>query len=147
MLPLRAKLPVVCCLLLGCLGCGGRSGPSDSPSPTAERLEKIGDAYVRATTLHNRPPRNLEELLPALKYYGKTEELLVSPNDGAPFHIVWGVELRRLKAKGKAIPIIAYEKTGKDGKRHVLRGRNEVLLLSAGELKSATFPPDYTFPF
>jgi hypothetical protein len=110
-------------------------------------LQYIGVSYVRATLRLNRPPARLDELLPDLQELGKADQILVSPNDGQPFEIVWGVELRKLKARGSAVPILAYEKTGKNGKRHVLRGRTEVLEMTDSELKAGKFPPDYKFPF
>lgn len=132
-------------------GCRSKSKDTadleDSETPNAKNLEKIGDAYVRASNTLRHPPNNLEELLPSLNDFGKPEEILVSSVDGQKFEIVWGVELRMLQAKGNDIPIIAYERNGKDGKRNVLRGRSEVLLLSESKLKSGKFPEGYKFPF
>jgi hypothetical protein len=128
------------------LGCSSSATP-EPPTPTAINLQAIGDAYVRATQRLTRPPANLNELLPSLKEHGKVEQLLRSPSDGVNFEIVWGIELRMLKARGSDVPIVAYERFGKDGLRHVLRGRSEVLLLSEGSLKAAKFPEDYKFPF
>jgi hypothetical protein len=136
-------------VLLGCLagaGCG-QSVDFTPPSPTQRNLTNIGSAYTSATIRLNRPPANLEDLSPDLEKHGPTADLLRSPNDGELFELVWGVELRGLKAKGNEIPVIAYEKKGRDGKRHVLRGRSEVLLLTESQLKSARFPPGYTLPF
>jgi hypothetical protein len=150
MLPRRARPFGVCWVLVGCLavaGCRARPIERKELSPAGQHLEKIGDAYLRATTHLDRPPKNLEELVDVMKIYSKPEEILRSPGDGENFEIVWGVELRRMTATGRDIPIVAYEKVGKDGRRHVLRGRTEVLLLTPGELKSAKFPPGYKFPF
>ncbi len=85
--------------------------------------------------------------MPYLEQQGNPAEILHSPNDDADFEIVWNVELRQLKAKGNDIPVVAYEKRGKDGKRFVLRGRSEILELTESSLKSATFPAGYNFPF
>jgi hypothetical protein len=137
------------CVLLGGLaaaGCGSRT-PEAPPSEIEKKLDAIGDAYLRATVRLHKPPQNLDDLLPSLQEFGNPDDLLRSPDDNQPFEIVWGVELRRLKARGSDIPIIAFEKVGKDGKRHVLRGRSEVLRLTTGELKSARFPDGYNFPF
>ena len=139
------------CVLFVCLspvGCG-KKGPSTEPlTPTEENLETIGEAYTRATIRLNRPPENLNDLLPSLREgRGKPDELLRSPNDGENFEIVWGVELRMLKAKGNDIPVIAYEKKGKGGKRHVLRGRSGLLVLTETELRSAKFPEGYKLSF
>jgi hypothetical protein len=149
MRPIRAKpLGVVCvlCAALVSVGCG-KGASAKLETPTAKNLEKIGDAYLRACTRLNRPPANMAELMLDLKDQGVPAEILRSPNDGAEFEIVWGVELRRLRAKGNDVPIIAYEKRGKDGKRYVLRGRDEPLELSDSELRSAKFPDGYVLPF
>jgi hypothetical protein len=149
MLTWQVKSFAVCFLLIGCLCAGGCSrGSTPEPlSPTHVNLQRIGNAYAYACTRLKRPPENLEDLTPSLQDQGVPEDILRSPNDGERFAIVWGVELRKLKVKGNDLPIIAYERLGKDGKRHVLRGRSEVLLLSESALKEAAFPPGYRFPF
>jgi hypothetical protein len=150
--PLRfcLRLPGVCCLLLGWLGAAGCGAPAGAPvpkdDPARESLEHIGDAYGRATFGLNRPPANLKELQPYLKEQGDPAKLLRSPNDGEDFVIVWGVELRQLKARGNDVPIVAFEKTGKGGQRYVLRGRSDVVLMTDVQLKAATFPPGYSPP-
>jgi hypothetical protein len=150
MLPKCARRVGIYCALVGCFAAGGcRATPVDSTelSPTGQHLEKVGDAYLRATLRLGRPPANLEELKSGFPPNVKAEEILRSPGDGENFEIIWGVELRQLKARGSDVPIIAYEKNGKDGRRHVLRGRNEVLLMTPGQLKAAKVPSGYTFPF
>jgi hypothetical protein len=127
-------------------GCG-KSSPPEYTTPIERNLEHIGNAYLYATNRLTRPPQNLDELMPELKKQGSPDELLLSPNDGEKYEIVWGVELRGMKATGSDIPIIAYEKKGKGGTRYVLRGRREVLQMSASTLKAAKFPSGYQFPF
>ena len=118
--------------------------PAAQDDPTRQKLEQIGAAYMRANIKLGRPPANAKELLPHLQEIGKPEQILHSPSDGEDFVIVWGVELRNMKATGNAIPIVAYEKVGKDGSRHVLRGRADVVLMSEGQLRGATFPSGYS---
>jgi hypothetical protein len=116
----------------------------DRQDPTRLKLESIGRAYIWATRSLGRPPADLTELLPFVEKQGKPTNILSSPNDGQGFEIVWGVDLRQLKARGSAVPVIAYEKVGKGGKRYVLRGRADVVLLTDGELKSSAFPEGYS---
>jgi len=150
----RARPLGFCCVLLGCVAAAGcRSSVKTAlDAPAARNLEKIGDAYLRATQQKDKPPQGLDDLLPALKEQttkesSRPEDLLRSPNDDEKYEIVWGVELRRMKATGNDVPIIAFEKRGKDGQRYVLRGQKEVLLMSESQLRSATFPEGYKLPF
>jgi hypothetical protein len=133
--------------LLGVAGCGTTGTPvEDRADPVRKQLEAIGVAYVHATSRLRHPPNNKQELLPALQEHGDPAKLLVSPNDGQEFVIVWGVDLKQIKALGDAVPIIAFEKDGKDGMRYVLRGRSDIVQMTAGQLKGAVFPSDYTPP-
>jgi hypothetical protein len=131
-------------------GCGSTT-TYDSPTPPSEtqkRLNSLGDVYLRSTMRHNRPPKSLLDLAQTLKdTQMKADDVLKSADDGQPFEIVWGVDLRSLQATGSDIPIVAFEKTGKDGKRHVLRGRSEILLMTESELRSGKFPDGYKLPF
>jgi hypothetical protein len=104
----------------------------------------IGRVYLRAGQKLGRPPANLKELLPTFPEPAKAPELLKSPNDGEDFVIVWGVDLRTPGKTGNEIPIVAYEKKGNGGKRHVLRGYGDVILMTDGQLRGAAFPPGYT---
>ncbi|MCY2969667.1 MAG: hypothetical protein NTZ30_03240 [Planctomycetota bacterium] len=132
-------LPIV--MLVGC-------GSGDKPSaittdPTIISLDKLGGAYIRGTP----PPKTKAELLAIFKSCNHPKELLISPSDGQEFIIVYGVELKGLKVTGAQLPIVAFEKTGKDGKRYALRGMNTVVQLTEAELKSSVFPEGYKFPF
>jgi len=143
-----SKLVVLAFMFLAAMcGCGSYVSPPGLDSPSAKQLEKIGDAYLRATVQLNRPPSSEKEFLPFLKEQGKVAELLVSPVDKEKYVLVWGVELRMLKATGTEVPVVAYEKKGADGRRHVLRGRTDVYLLTEGELRGSVLPSGHSFPF
>lgn len=126
------------------LGCGSGDKPSTiTTDPTIIALDKLGGAYIRGTP----PPKTKAELLSILKSCNHPKELLISPSDGQEFIIVYSVELKGLKVTGAQLPIVAFEKTGKDGKRYALRGMNTVVQLTEAELKSSVFPEGYKFPF
>jgi len=148
MLPVRLLLSAIFAgWLVLSAGCSGSAPPPSLDSPSAKNLEKLGDAYLRATVQLNRPPANEKELMPFLKQQGKPEQIIVSPVDKEKYVIVWGVELRMMKETGTAIPVVAYEKKGEGGKRHVLRGRTDVYTLSEGELRQSVLPKGHSFPF
>ena len=131
-------------LFFTCLiGCGEEKPTMLIEDPTHLALEKIGNAYIRA----EKPPQNINELLTVMKMCNFPKELLKSPNDGQEFVIVYGVNLRMLKATGNQVPIVAFEKMGKDGKRYVLRGQSSVSQLSDSELQTSKFPDGYKLPF
>jgi hypothetical protein len=125
-------------------GCGSGDKPSAiTTDPTIISLDKLGGAYIRGTP----PPKTKAELLAIFKSCNHPKELLISPSDGQEFIIVYGVELKGLKVTGAQLPIVAFEKSGKDGKRYALRGMNTVVQLTEAELKSSVFPEGYKFPF
>ncbi len=113
-------------LLAGLIGCG--SGTNVVPfSPAEQGLSKIALAYLDAHSRLGHGPKNAEELKPSLKDFGNPDELLVSPNDGQPYVIVWGVDPTRggpTEYKGMW-QILAYERQGTSGRRAVtdIRGR------------------------
>ena len=124
------------------LGCGDQEKPSTiTTDPTIIALDKLGGAYIRGT------PKTKAELLSILKSCNHPKGLLISPSDGQEFIIVYSVELKGLKVTGAQLPIVAFEKSGKDGKRYALRGMNTVVQLTEAELKSSVFPEGYKFPF
>ena len=126
------------------VGCGSGDKPSTiTTDPTIIALDKLGGAYIRGTP----PPKTKAELLAIFKSCNHPKELLISPSDGQEFIIVYSVELKGLKVTGAQLPIVAFEKTGKDGKRYALRGMNTVVQLTEAELKSSVFPEGYKFPF
>jgi hypothetical protein len=80
----------------------------------------VGQAYRDASAALKRGPKGIDELKPYLKKYGDPEQLLVSPNDGQPYHIVWGVTPSRPSQNAQKQRFLLYEQSGKGGKRYAL---------------------------
>jgi hypothetical protein len=95
-------------------------------SPAEHNLKHIAMAYGDAHGQLGRGPKSAEELKKFLAVFGNPDELLVSPNDGQPFVIIWGVNPAGGPTEYKQMfPILAYERQGKGGYRAVtdVRGR------------------------
>ncbi len=128
----------------GIAGCGGEPQSKDIPG-SYQNLKSISAAYLEATKSLDRPPKDLDELMPYLKKQGDPETLLRSPNDGENYQILWGVDYRSPPQQRGTYPVLAYEQRGKNGKRYVLQIRN-VTQMSDEEFKNAPFPPGYKAP-
>jgi len=99
-------------------------GPPTPDKPAANSYENLGAinaAYFKATKKMGRPPAKLADIEPFLRENGEPEILLTSPVDGEPYVIVWGIDIQRMLDRNTP-PVVAYEKTGKDGKRFVSNG-------------------------
>jgi hypothetical protein len=113
-------------LLAAVSGCG--SDTNVVPLTKAEKdLSSIAMAFMDAHGRLGHGPKNAEELKPFLKDFGNPDELLVSPNDGQPYVVVWGANPTQggpTDYQGMW-PIIAYESKGAGGRRAVtdIRGR------------------------
>ena len=141
-LPYQIKVALLL-LTFFLIGCGGEKSEPLTTDLTAIALDKIGRAYNMGIF----PPKTKADLLAIFKFCSHPKELLISPNDGQEFIIVYDVELKGLKVSGAQLPVVAFEKFGKDGKRYVLRGMNTIVQLTEAELKSSVFPEGYKFPF
>jgi hypothetical protein len=105
-------LPIGLRIVLALTGCSDK--PEVTVLPQGEKnLRIIARVYTKAAQSLGRSPNNVEELKPFLKDYGNPDELLVSPNDGKPYVIVPGVNLK----KALGWPVLAYEQEGKNGNR------------------------------
>jgi hypothetical protein len=140
---------VLLCLALA--GCGSSAKPVvGRVDDSRQNLQKIGIAYSQAAQKLNRPPRNVDELMPFLQEgLGpvKARDVLRSPNDGQEYVIVWGVDFGQLAlTRGDPYVVFAYERTGKGGKRQVLKPPVEVLLMTDSEFQKAPFPPGHQPP-
>jgi hypothetical protein len=103
-------------------------------------------AYIDATEKLGHPPKNVEELKPYLKEFGNPEELLISPNDGEPYVVVWGVDTSRggpTEYQGMW-QIIAYEKKGTGGKRAVTDVRGRPLTVPEADFQQLKFVGRHT---
>jgi hypothetical protein len=108
-----------CLALLAVLGCSSAKGPGEL-RPEEKAIVTVGLAYRDASAALKRGPANLEELTPYLKKYGDPDQLLVSPSDGQPYQIIWGLIPSRPAKSFQTQRLLAYEKSGKDGKRYAL---------------------------
>ena len=101
-----------------------------------QNLIFIAQAYVDAVDGKlGRPPNDVEELKTYLEGMGNPDEVLVSPNDGLPYVIVWGVKPGRFP--------IAYEQKGKDGARVVVDRRLMPWRVTDEEFARLRFPPGH----
>ena len=139
-IPLSAVILGLLALIGGC----GTEKPKEVPA-TYQNLQAVSRAYMDYTDKQNRPPSNREELMTLLKERGDPATLLRSADDNEEFVILWNVDYRNNPNPEKGFPVIAYEKTGKNGKRHVLRVRF-IVQLTDEEFKNAPFPPGYKLP-
>lgn len=134
-------VPLAFFLCLVMVGCGGRRSEENLNPESKLNLVRIGGAYARATAELRHPPNNLNELSPYLSN-GQTDaaSLLRSPEDGEEYVIVWGVDSSKF---APPLPVLAYEKTGKAGKRHVLTLPSRVSVMTETEFRKAPFPPGH----
>ena len=101
-------------------GCGTeKRAPVD---PSYHHLEAIYGEYreccLKRANAEVRSPSKAEDLTELLKTYGDPSTLLISPTDGQPYEIVWGVTLDDLDPSEVAPPrILAHERKG-DGRMH-----------------------------
>jgi hypothetical protein len=134
-----AACVVAAALLAAAPGCSKAVKEVDAGDPGP--LRKIAAAYGRATAKNDRPPVQPADLKPFLPDGEDVDKLLVSPRDGQPYVIFWGVDSRPGKA-GESPTVIGYEKAGKDGTRFVFLDMGVVSMTDADFAKS-NFPPGH----
>jgi hypothetical protein len=133
---------------LGGLGCGGSGEPPPAVAAGGEsylHLRTIKSAYMNATRALDRPPQNLEELMPFLKKLADPSIILRSPDDGEEYKILYGVDVFNAQREDRRWPVLAFEQRGKDGMRWVLEVK-EARRQSDEDFKKALFPPGYKAP-
>ena len=120
------RCAVVCCLAIPLtMGCPSRkevasSLAPDEFTPEAEAILHVGQAYRDAYTARKKPPSSIKDLKPYLAKFGDPDSVLISPSDGQPYEITWGVVPGHPPRSMKVSPFLVCEKSGKDGKRYVL---------------------------
>jgi hypothetical protein len=111
--------------------------PTGSAAET-ENLTAIRKAYMAATTRLGRPPKDLDELKPSLASEANADKLLVSPNDGLPYVIVYGADPRK--------NVIAFEQKGVDGVRVVVDQTQLPKKVNSEQFNMLTFPSGFKKP-
>jgi hypothetical protein len=125
-------------------GCG--KGKSNQRNPTEDRLYKIGKAYIQACYRLERAPENFGDIKSSIEG-DVPDDLLVSPNDGENFVILWGVNFAELSPSAKdPFTVGGYEKKGVDGTRYVLRFPLSTVKMTDEAFQAAIFPPGYNAP-
>jgi hypothetical protein len=115
--------------------------PTNSELDSAQRLHRIGLAINDATARLGHPPADVGDLWPFLQENGDPDQLIVSPDDGQRYVILWGVDVRTVDPEA----VLAYERLGSGGMRYVLTATT-VKRLSGGELDRAEFPAGFGPP-
>jgi hypothetical protein len=136
-------------LLLLAFGCSSSSTPIVVDQPldkTHENLLHVGTAYRRFCGEQKKPPTGPQDLEPLLQEFGDPRQILVSPRDGQPFVICWGVDLTKPIPWAKSLPVLAYEKIGSGGSRWVLTTMRSIEQIDNGRFRSADFPPGQAPP-
>ena len=124
-------VPVMCAISVA--GCGNSD---DLSSPAANRLRTLATVYLDYAVAKGTGPANEQQLhkhvqsVPGflLEAGGVNPKAgsaaFVSERDGEQFVVRYGVGISQ--AEGDEAPIIAYEKTGKDGTRFVAFANGKV---------------------
>jgi hypothetical protein len=129
--------------LLSLWGSAGCSSSTSRPPVKLEEtanLSQIARAYDLATERLGHPPADANQLKPFLAEVsgGDPDTVLVSPHDGQPYVIIWGVQFRKAPIQVMPPPILAYEQKGVAGKRYVLTTMG-VLPMTDSDFAKATF--------
>jgi hypothetical protein len=112
-----------------------RSLAAEEFTPEAEAILHVGQAYRDAYAAKKKPPTSVKDLNPYLAKFGDPGKVLVSPNDGQPYEITWGVVPGHPPKTVKESPFLVCEKSGKDGKRYVLDFTFKVRCLTQEKLE------------
>lgn len=122
-----ARMAVAMCVAVAI--CGGSGCGNSKPlvvvnelDPTRGdlRLIQLGTAYRDFCSRTGRAPKNMGELMPVLQDLGITDYSPVSPRDGKPFEVAWGVFFQLVVDPDKPPTVLAHEAIGQDGSRYVL---------------------------
>ena len=126
-------------LPLGLAGCG--QSRDVVPLADAEKsLMYVALAYSECYSKLGHGPKDADEIKPFLKEFGDPDQLLVSPNDGKPFVVIWGENPSGGPTPYKQMfPILAYEHTGVGGMRVITDVRGMPMTIPAEDFSQLTF--------
>jgi hypothetical protein len=138
--PTRAigAISLAAMLLVGC------SQPN-KPVPVSlnkneQAIINVGLAYRDASHALMRGPAGEKDLKPYLKKYGDPDQVLISPHDGQPYQITWGLMPSQRTKSAFGHRFLVYEKTGQHGKRYAVDIMLKVHHLNAEEFAKAQGP-------
>ena len=140
--------PASLLLVLGMLAASGCSAADELNTPTAARLRGIATYYLDLTFARNgKGPANEQELKRHLRKQERTDlisngidpqaidsTLFVSDRDQEPFVVLYGQSITRISAD--SAPLVAFEKTGKDGKRIAVLANSKLRLVDDAGLQA-----------
>jgi hypothetical protein len=140
--------PAAWLLLLGVFALFGCASSDELNTPTAARLRGIATYYLDLTFARNgKGPANEQELKRHLRKQERTDlisngidpqaidsTLFVSERDQEPFVVLYGQSITRISAD--AAPLVAHEKTGKDGKRIAVLANSKLRLVDDAGLQA-----------
>jgi hypothetical protein len=143
--------PWIAVLLAAALLTAGCSGPDPLRSPSAARLRGLAMIYLNyAAAKGSGPPsesvfRKYSHSLDgiALQMAGvdpkAIDDTFVSLRDNQPFVVLYGVGISQMS--GKSAPLIAYEKTGANGKRLIAYANTKLECVNEARFKELTQAP------
>ena len=128
------------CLIVSAQGC---QPDADEPPPPKDsnNLRGITRYYVTAARNLGRPPKNMDELKAVLAgVVDDPSPYFRSTRDDEEYVVVWGLQLESVPAD----TVIAYERTGVDGKRMVINRDGVAKEVTKEEFASLKFPKGHT---
>lgn len=126
-------------LLAVSVGCQAEARKAPVATDT-NLLRGVVRCYAVAARDLGRPPQKMDELAAVLApATDDPMQYLRSLRDGQEFVVVWGLELDNYSPN----TILAYERTGMDGKRMVVNLNGDVTEVSSEEFEKLKFPENY----
>jgi hypothetical protein len=121
------------------IGCGS-SEPSPPPPNDGNNMRGIISYYSTATSQLGRPPQNMNELKAVLAgVVADPSQFFRSTRDGEEYVVVWGLRLQTSPPD----TIVAYERTGVNGKRMVMQLNGIPKEVTQEEFAKLKFPKDH----
>ena len=134
-----AMLP--CLAALAAAGCGQPEVKplSEDEMVAVRHFQRIGAAYNRAYQAKRKPPASANDLRPYLKPEPGEPDPLVSPRDGQPVVVVFGLAPDVRPASDDEQMIVAYEQQGVNGRRMMVDVRGMVHTVTDKEFAQIKF--------
>jgi hypothetical protein len=125
-------------VFVSALGCGG--GTVVTPPTDQSNLRGIVRVYGIAARDLGRPPQKIEDLTAIYRQADPDPEKYVrSARDGQEFVVVWGLNIESAPAD----MVVAYERTGVDGKRMVVTADGMIREVTTDDIAQLKFPKNH----